>query len=100
MLATVGRISEAGSGLQHNGGAAGAGVEDVSRKGQLLMLESNKESPLDIELGLKYLCALRHSAEVEPAIELVSYLRPVVIEISRLGCGIEHVFVVQGEVQF
>src|SRR6516164_3168936 len=100
MLAAVPRISEAGSDLQDHGCAVRAGIEDVSREGQLPVLQSYEESTLYIQPRRERFGALRHTAKVQPLIELIGDLRPVVIEVSRLRGCIENVFVVDGKVQF
>src|SRR5271167_3433700 len=99
MLAGRLRISETGADLQHDRRAAGAGVEDVGRELQLLVHESDEESPLRIETGLKRSGALGNAAELQPLHRTVSNLRPGVVEIARLRGRVEDVFIVDGEGQ-
>src|SRR5271166_5981758 len=107
MLQQLRGISEAGPDLQDDGCTARTRVEDVGGEFQLLLavatdlaVKAHKESPLDIELCLKHPGALRHASEPEPFNRTDGQLRPSVIEVSGLRCGVEDVLVVDGELQF
>src|SRR5271165_4080398 len=93
------RISETGADLQYDRRAAGARAEDVGRELKLFVHESDEESALRIETGLKRSGALGNAAELQPLHRTVSNLRPGVVEIARFRGRVEYVFIVDGESQ-
>ena len=65
----------------HNRWIGKACVEDIRREFDLLVRKADKESSLNVELGLKNLGVLRDQAHSKPIHRRVGQLRPSVVEV-------------------